>query len=48
MDNVSSDYVWLIIFFAILFSDIGNIKMTKNEINNITMLIGKENKKDGK
>lgn len=35
----SSDYIWLIMFFAILFSDIGSIKLTKNEQNNIAMLM---------
>ena len=35
----SSDYIWLMIFFAILFSDIGSIKLTKNEQNNIAMLM---------
>lgn len=35
----SSDYIWLMIFFATLFSDIGSIKLTKNEQNNIAMLM---------
>lgn len=36
----SSDYIWLMMFFfAILFSDIGSIKLTKNEQNNIAMLM---------
>ncbi len=34
-----SDYIWLMMFFAILFSDIGSIKLTKNEQNNIAMLM---------
>lgn len=35
----SSDYIWLMMFFATLFSDIGSIKLTKNEQNNIAMLM---------
>lgn len=40
--NTSSDYVWILCLFATLFSDLGNIKLTDNEMNNITMLMLKE------
>lgn len=38
----STDYLWLMMFFANLFSDIGNIALTKNEMNNITMMLAEE------
>jgi len=40
----STDYLWLMMFFANLFSDIGNITLTKNEMNNISMMLIKEDK----
>lgn len=40
----STDYLWLMMFFANLFSDIGSITLTKNEMNNITMMFTKEGK----
>ncbi len=44
----STDFLWLMVFFANLFSDIGNITLTKNEMNNIIMMFNKEGKDGNK
>ena len=43
---MSTDYLWLMAFFANLFSDIGNIKLTKNEMNNITMMFAEKGEEE--